>query len=427
MELGTQQESRLTAPIPMNSYGSIHESSKFRIQLGQGPRNIVHRAGSMNGQTVFQSSPAAAQPPPRPVPPATPDPASPLPSPPAASLAPTSGKSQAQLMEDSSTPTYTEGAPSGAAGSAAIATADILGGQTPSVAANRKKLVVKYRECLKNHAANIGRHALDGCGEFMPSGEEGSLEALKCGACGCHRNFHRREVEGSDLAAAAPATGGSCSAGFCSTYGPRFQLQSIKDFNHDMSTSSRRRSFALQPQPPPPHPPLALPPPPLSPAVGGGHPRSLLPLHMQPQLNSPPPGAHDLTGDLQDQSPDPTHLQQHQHHHISSSHAMLSIHHHHFGSSSSLNKRFRTKFSPQQKDRMFSFAERLGWRIQKHDDAAVHQFCADVGVKRHVFKVWMHNNKSTFAKKISSPASEEGVAFIDNGESSPITSSGMQP
>ena len=49
---------------------------------------------------------------------------------------------------------------------------------------------VKYRECLKNHAAAIGGNATDGCGEFMPSGEEGSLEALKCSACGCHRNFH---------------------------------------------------------------------------------------------------------------------------------------------------------------------------------------------------------------------------------------------
>ena len=48
---------------------------------------------------------------------------------------------------------------------------------------------VRYRECLKNHAAAIGGNATDGCGEFMPSGEEGSLEALKCSACGCHRNF----------------------------------------------------------------------------------------------------------------------------------------------------------------------------------------------------------------------------------------------
>jgi ZF-HD class homeobox domain-containing protein len=48
---------------------------------------------------------------------------------------------------------------------------------------------------------------------------------------------------------------------------------------------------------------------------------------------------------------------------------------------------------------MVAFAERLGWRIQKHDEAAVEQFCAENGVKRHVLKVWMHNNKHTIGKK----------------------------
>ncbi|XAR50052.1 hypothetical protein NMG60_11004275 [Bertholletia excelsa] len=55
--------------------------------------------------------------------------------------------------------------------------------------------VVRYAECQKNHAANIGGYAVDGCREFMPAGEEGTDSALICAACGCHRNFHRREVE----------------------------------------------------------------------------------------------------------------------------------------------------------------------------------------------------------------------------------------
>ncbi|KAJ6396142.1 hypothetical protein OIU77_021219, partial [Salix suchowensis] len=37
------------------------------------------------------------------------------------------------------------------------------------------KKVVRYKECLKNHAAAIGGNATDGCGEFIPGGEEGSL------------------------------------------------------------------------------------------------------------------------------------------------------------------------------------------------------------------------------------------------------------
>ncbi|GJM89849.1 hypothetical protein PR202_ga06071 [Eleusine coracana subsp. coracana] len=56
-------------------------------------------------------------------------------------------------------------------------------------------------------------------------------------------------------------------------------------------------------------------------------------------------------------------------------------------------KRFRTKFTPEQKEQMLAFAERLGWRMQKQDEALVEQFCAQVGVRRQVFKVWMHNNK----------------------------------
>ncbi|XP_022864996.1 mini zinc finger protein 2-like [Olea europaea var. sylvestris] len=54
---------------------------------------------------------------------------------------------------------------------------------------------VRYAECQKNHAASVGGYAVDGCREFMPCGEEGTDDALTCAACGCHRNFHRREVQ----------------------------------------------------------------------------------------------------------------------------------------------------------------------------------------------------------------------------------------
>lgn len=54
---------------------------------------------------------------------------------------------------------------------------------------------VKYGECQKNHAANVGGYAVDGCREFLASNGEDSSAALTCAACGCHRNFHKREVE----------------------------------------------------------------------------------------------------------------------------------------------------------------------------------------------------------------------------------------
>ncbi|KAF7849043.1 hypothetical protein BT93_L1302 [Corymbia citriodora subsp. variegata] len=56
----------------------------------------------------------------------------------------------------------------------------------------------RYRECLKNHAASLGRHAVDGCGEFMPSGDQGTPEFFRCAACLCHCSFHRKEIVAHD-------------------------------------------------------------------------------------------------------------------------------------------------------------------------------------------------------------------------------------
>ncbi|KAK1308095.1 ZF-HD homeobox protein [Acorus calamus] len=59
-----------------------------------------------------------------------------------------------------------------------------------------RRIVVRYGECQKNHAARMGGHVGDGCREFMACGEEGmTIDAFKCAACGCHRSFHRREEE----------------------------------------------------------------------------------------------------------------------------------------------------------------------------------------------------------------------------------------
>ncbi|KAF7147837.1 hypothetical protein RHSIM_Rhsim03G0046000 [Rhododendron simsii] len=69
---------------------------------------------------------------------------------------------------------------------------------TNGVLIKEKTMGVRYKECRKNHAASMGGHAVDGCREFMPAGEEGTAAAFKCAACSCHRNFHRKEVESND-------------------------------------------------------------------------------------------------------------------------------------------------------------------------------------------------------------------------------------
>ncbi|GMY24056.1 zinc-finger homeodomain protein 10-like [Fagus crenata] len=58
-------------------------------------------------------------------------------------------------------------------------------------------------------------------------------------------------------------------------------------------------------------------------------------------------------------------------------------------------KRFRTKFTPDQKEKMLAFAEKLGWKLQRKDlEDEIERFCRGVGVSRQVFKVWMHNHKN---------------------------------
>ncbi|PPD95356.1 hypothetical protein GOBAR_DD07630 [Gossypium barbadense] len=47
-------------------------------------------------------------------------------------------------------------------------------------------ILITYKECLKNHAATLRGHALDGCDKFMPSPTTTPTNStsLKCAACG---------------------------------------------------------------------------------------------------------------------------------------------------------------------------------------------------------------------------------------------------
>uniref|UniRef100_A0A1D1XIY1 ZF-HD homeobox protein At4g24660 n=1 Tax=Anthurium amnicola TaxID=1678845 RepID=A0A1D1XIY1_9ARAE len=214
----------------------------------------------------------------------------------------------------------------------------------------------RYWECMKNHAAGLGAQALDGCGEFMPGGDPGTLEALKCAACGCHRNFHRKD----DCAAGA--------ADFVPYDHPPHPLllYAAADSPTSKFPSFFRHHHPLSlPPPPPPHMlplpgghayrPVAFPPPPSGVVEGG-----------RGSETPPPPPAPPLVPDMasaKDRS----------------------------------RKRFRTKFTPEQKEEMLKFAEKVGWRIQRHDNDELQEFCTKVGVKRHVLKVWMHNNKGSLS------------------------------
>ncbi|KAI4388436.1 hypothetical protein MLD38_000761 [Melastoma candidum] len=183
---------------------------------------------------------------------------------------------------------------------------------------------VKYRECLRNHAASVGGNVTDGCCEFMPSGDAGTLEALKCAACECHRNFHRKEFEDGH---------GS------RTHTPRLLL-------------------------PPPHARFTVVSPrPVNVAYGGG--------------GTDQSSSEDVDG----ATPVATKPE-----YVGLSAATVP--------GFMTKKRNRTKFTKEQKERMWEFAEKLGWRIQRPYDEEVDSFCELIGVRRQVFKVWMHNNKN---------------------------------
>ncbi|CAL0312337.1 unnamed protein product [Lupinus luteus] len=78
--------------------------------------------------------------------------------------------------------------------------------------------------------------------------------------------------------------------------------------------------------------------------------------------------------------------------------------------SGSGKKRFRSKFTADQKEKMLAFAEKLGWKLQRKDlDDEIERFCKGIGVSRQVFKVWMHNHKNSSS---SSSASTGNVSSL---------------
>ncbi|XP_002522433.2 zinc-finger homeodomain protein 11 [Ricinus communis] len=194
----------------------------------------------------------------------------------------------------------------------------------------QQPMVVSYKECLKNHAASLGGVALDGCGEFMPtpSATLSDPTSLKCAACGCHRNFHRRD------------------------HFPPPTLPAVLYWTSSPSPSSGPSPSPSSPASPTPQ-------------------QSVYPSapHMLLALST---GQSGLVDENRHQNP-----------------GLNPMVMNPYG-----RKRARTKFSEEQREKMQSFAEKLGWKMLRgNDEKMVEDFCSEVGVKRNVFKVWMHNNK----------------------------------
>ncbi|KAH8516180.1 hypothetical protein H0E87_004517 [Populus deltoides] len=206
------------------------------------------------------------------------------------------------------------------------------GASTTTANTNTRKSSIRYRECQKNHAVGIGGHALDGCGEFMAAGDEGTLDALKCAACNCHRNFHRKASDGGGGGGEVILYHGHHHQQQ-PQFSPYYRAPPPTGYLHHLTPTPQSRPLAL-------------------PAASGGGTAAGGGYSREEEDVSNPSSSGGGGG----------------------------------GGGSSSKKRHRTKFTQEQKEKMLAFAERLGWRIQKHDEAAVEQFCAETGVKRHVLK-----------------------------------------
>ncbi|PQQ03901.1 zinc-finger homeodomain protein 5 isoform X1 [Prunus yedoensis var. nudiflora] len=185
--------------------------------------------------------------------------------------------------------------------------------------------IIRYRECLKNHAANIGGNVFDGCGEFMPSGGGRGNDGVQPRV---QTRKHNAEPSPTPPASAVSFVGSPPSP-------PHHQKFSMAPIIQPMNVA-----FG---------------------SGGGGTESSSEDLNVFQSNNAEggfpmPPFAMS-------------------------------------------KKRFRTKFTLEQKERMMEFAEKVGWRIQKQDEEEVERFCAEVGVKRQVLRVWMHNNKNSAKKQ----------------------------
>ncbi|KAH7835985.1 hypothetical protein Vadar_031735 [Vaccinium darrowii] len=181
------------------------------------------------------------------------------------------------------------------------------------------KKMVRYRECLKNHAASMGGNATDGCGEV---------------------NSGRKLILGHHNGILGPETLGYPTGTLIHSR-PAHHQQMMMSYNvGSMPSESDEQE------------------------CGGGY------------------GGGGGGGGVVGRPLPPPHL---------------------------VKKRFRTKFTPEQKEKMLSFAEKVGWKIQKQEENVVQNFCQEIGVKRRVLKVWMHNNKHNLAKKSSSSSDQNPI------------------
>ncbi|KAL5787291.1 hypothetical protein ACOSP7_004240 [Xanthoceras sorbifolium] len=160
----------------------------------------------------------------------------------------------------------------------------------------------RYRECRRNHAASLGKHATDGCGEFLKAGDDGTEKGFLCAACRCHRSFHRKELLTNQLHVLPPPP-------------PLVLARPVVLYHSQVGSRSSKRAFGEE---------------------------KIKEMEMERKM---------------------------------------------------MKAKKRAKLSAEQKNKMKTFADKLGWRPQKHDEEEIEKFCNEVGISQKIFKGCLNNNR----------------------------------
>ncbi|XP_054785579.1 zinc-finger homeodomain protein 4-like [Prosopis cineraria] len=190
-----------------------------------------------------------------------------------------------------------------------------------------------------------GGHAIDGCWGVISLEEDGSLEAFKCSACNCHQKLPQKEIQ-------CYYSNSSSSNTFC-------------------YSSDQHYLTPLLPNTP----------------------QITSPIILDHLLLSPKKSGSNLSDQSHDRDSNRDHGEEDHRNHYKEVGKLGD-------EKVTMKKRFRTKFSAEQKEKMMRFAEKVGWKIQKLEESVVQKFCEEIGIKRRVLRVWLHNNKNTYAKNL---------------------------
>ncbi|CAF1729702.1 hypothetical protein YC2023_115640 [Brassica napus] len=225
----------------------------------------------------------------------------------------------------------------------------------------------RYGECRKNQAASAGTTAYDGCGEFV-SANPGE-DSFDCAACGCHRSFHRKESISDGILEALKISPLQFRQIFCSPYGDG-EAEEKKRIAMDRSPDEDE----------------------------AGRAKRLKTRFTAEQTEKMRSYAEKVGWKLSSESRERVkefcdgigvtrkNLRVWMNNHKEANGRVDE-------EEEGRVKRFKTKFTAEQTERMRSYAEKLTWKVGPEDREETEGFCNEIGVNRNNFMTWINNHK----------------------------------